>query len=56
MTFIWFGLGGFALLVVAVVMIGLLVPERDRVVLGSSTPSHGGRLVADTLGVEAQRE
>ena len=38
MTFIWFGLGGFALLVVAVVMGALLVPERDRVVLGSSTP------------------
>lgn len=28
MTFIWFGLGGFALLVVAVVVVGLLMPER----------------------------
>ena len=38
MTFIWFGLGGFALLGVAVVMIGRLVPERYSVVLGSATP------------------
>ncbi len=28
MSFIWFGLSGFALLVVAVVVIGLLMPER----------------------------
>ena len=28
MTFIWFGLGGLALLVVAVVVVGLLMPER----------------------------
>jgi len=28
MTFIWLGLGGLALLVVAVVVIGLLMPER----------------------------
>ena len=28
MTFIWFGLAGFGLLVVAVVVIGLLMPER----------------------------
>ncbi len=28
MNFIWFGMGGFALLVVAAVVIGLLMPER----------------------------
>ncbi len=28
MTFVWFGLGGFVLLVVAVIVIGLLMPER----------------------------
>ena len=49
MTFIWFGLGGLALLVLAVVVVGLLMPARyegrSQVVYGKTAEDVWGALL-----------